>query len=78
MTTPIVHPKSGEEPLAVSPSRRSERNYTAEDFKITMEVGEGSFGRVFLVNRKTDLKKFAIKVVDKHHIIKVCQLTTAS
>ena len=48
--------------------------YSPSDFKITKEVGEGSFGRVFLCNRKSDNKEFAIKMLDKAHILKVRHL----
>jgi serine/threonine protein kinase len=45
--------------------------YQPNDFKILQEVGEGSFGRVYLCTRIKDKKQFAIKSLDKNHLIKV-------
>lgn len=45
-------------------------SYKPSDFKIIKEVGEGSYGRVYLANRVSDNKKVAIKMLDKHHLIK--------
>ena len=45
-------------------------SYQASDFKIIKEVGEGSYGRVYLANRVKDGRKVAIKMLDKHHLIK--------
>jgi len=44
--------------------------YKPSDFKIIKEVGEGSYGRVYLASRASDGKKVAIKMLDKHHLIK--------
>ncbi|CAI2363704.1 unnamed protein product [Moneuplotes crassus] len=44
--------------------------YKPSDFKIVKEVGEGSYGRVYLAKRVSDKKKVAIKMLDKHHLIK--------
>lgn len=44
--------------------------YKPSDFKIIKEVGEGSYGRVYLAKRVSDKKKVAIKMLDKHHLIK--------
>ena len=32
------------------------------------EVGEGSYGRVYLASRNSDGKMVAIKMLDKHHL----------
>lgn len=45
-------------------------SYQPSDFKIIKEVGEGSYGRVYLAERISDGKKVAIKMLDKHHLIK--------
>lgn len=44
--------------------------YHPSDFKMIKEVGEGSYGRVYLAKRVSDGKKVAIKMLDKHHLIK--------
>ena len=47
---------------------KSKVNYKATDFKIVKEVGEGSYGRVYLASRISDGKMVAIKMLDKHHL----------
>lgn len=49
----------------------SAAGYQPNDFKISKEIGEGSFGRVYLCTRISDKKQFAIKSLDKNHLIKV-------
>ena len=57
-----THGVPEEEPKKIS--------YKPSDFKIVKEVGEGSYGRVYLAKRVSDNKKVAIKMLDKHHLIK--------
>lgn len=52
------------------PKKDKKVAYQPSDFKIIKEVGEGSYGRVYLANRVKDDKKVAIKMLDKHHLIK--------
>ena len=52
------------------------RNVT--DFKFGKELGEGSYSTVILATDKISGKQYAVKVLDKRHIIKrkesqVCQ-----
>lgn len=41
-----------------------------EDFEYLKTVGRGSFGRVFLVRKKSDGKPYAMKVLKKDQLIK--------
>jgi 3-phosphoinositide dependent protein kinase-1 len=69
-------PDSGELHLKKSKTTNGSKNdssrvaYRPSDFKIIKEVGEGSYGRVYLAKRVSDGKKVAIKMLDKHHLIK--------
>ena len=45
-------------------------SYSPSDFKIIKEVGEGSYGRVYLASRVKDGLMVAVKMLDKHHLIK--------
>ena len=47
---------------------KSKVTYKPSDFKIMKEVGEGSYGRVYLASRNSDSKMVAIKMLDKHHL----------
>lgn len=38
------------------------------DFSIIKKLGEGAFGQVFLVRRKTDLKEYALKKIIVHKL----------
>ena len=58
------------ESKANSEGENKKKAYQPSDFKIIKEVGEGSYGRVYLANRVTDNRKVAIKMLDKHHLIK--------
>ena len=40
-----------------------------DDFQLIKVLGRGSFGKVFLVRRKSDLQIFAMKVLKKKHLI---------
>ena len=58
---------------------RGEENVTLEDFKIKKVIGQGAFGKVFLVE-KTALhpglaaRTFAMKVLRKEYILSMNQL----
>jgi 3-phosphoinositide dependent protein kinase-1 len=41
-----------------------------EDFQLERILGEGSYSTVFLATDKASKKKYALKVLDKSHIIK--------
>jgi 3-phosphoinositide dependent protein kinase-1 len=43
---------------------------TIEDYEFLKPIGEGAFGTVYLAKEKINDKKFAIKALDKSHIIK--------
>lgn len=43
---------------------------TIEDFDISGVLGQGSYGKVYSAIDKLTKKKFAIKVMDKYHIVK--------
>eukprot|EP00835_Amoeboradix_gromovi_P000469 NODE_16_length_41655_cov_0.272813.p20 type:complete len:155 gc:universal NODE_16_length_41655_cov_0.272813:30434-30898(+) len=43
---------------------------TQEDFEMKDVLGEGSYSTVFLASEKATGKQYAIKVLDKRHIIK--------
>lgn len=42
-----------------------------KDFDIQGVLGEGSFGKVYCAIHKGPKKTYAIKVLDKYHIMKV-------
>ena len=44
------------------------QKFGPESFKTHQLIGEGSFGEVFLVERKLDQKLFAMKVLEKEKI----------
>jgi 3-phosphoinositide dependent protein kinase-1 len=41
-----------------------------DDFQFERILGEGSYSTVFLATEKTSKKKYALKVLDKRHIIR--------
>lgn len=43
---------------------------TLEDFEIKEKIGEGSFGEIFKVIKKSNQKIYAMKVIDKKKIEK--------
>lgn len=49
------------------------RSLSLKDFAITSSLGSGAYGEVFLVRRKADNKKYAMKIIDKEFMIKVIQ-----
>jgi len=50
------------------------RKNTLKDFKILRLLGQGSFGRVFLVEYRGDTKLYAMKVLSKERIFKMRQV----
>lgn len=45
-----------------------------EDFKLVQTLGTGSFGRVMLVKLKKDDSPFALKMLEKAHVVKTKQV----
>ena len=43
---------------------------TIDDFNLLKVVGRGSFGKVYLAQRKSDMKTYAIKTLKKDFIIR--------
>ena len=41
-----------------------------DDFQLMTVIGRGSFGKVFLVKKKTDSKPYAMKILKKDQLIK--------
>ena len=56
----------------VNISKRSESNLriTPDHFVYLKTLGHGSYGHVYLVEHKTTKVKYALKVLEKEHIIK--------
>lgn len=48
-----------------------ESKVKAEDFSVIMQLGRGSFGNVFLVEKCDSKERFALKVLDKEKIFKL-------
>lgn len=44
---------------------------TIDDFEIQGVLGEGSYGKVYCALEKGEKKMYALKVLDKYHIMKV-------
>lgn len=49
----------------------NKRKLAIDDFEIQGTLGEGSYGKVYCALDKSDKKLYAIKVLDKYHIMKV-------
>ena len=58
----ITNSISDEDNLYQSPNQPVEK---IRDFLILKEIGQGSFGSVFLVEKETNKKKYALKVINK-------------
>ena len=56
-------------PLTKSVELGFESEPEMDDFNILKELGEGSFGKVLLVQHKKTNAKYALKVVDKQHVL---------
>ena len=56
-------------PLTKSVELGLESEPEMADFNVLKELGEGSFGKVLLVQHKKTNAKYALKVVDKHHVL---------
>lgn len=52
-------------------STATSKRLNITDYEMQGILGEGSYGKVYLAKEKTSGKKFAIKVLDKYHIMKV-------
>lgn len=55
---------------ATPKSSVAKKKVTIEDFDPIKSLGEGAYGEVMLVALKSNKKKYAMKVLDKHHISK--------
>ena len=49
----------------ISEHRRSSNGVNKQDFKILKVIGRGSFGKVYLVQKKDDEKLYAMKTLKK-------------
>ena len=58
----ISNSNSDEENIYKNPNQPREK---IRDFIILKEIGQGSFGSVFLVEKETNKKKYALKVINK-------------
>ena len=58
----ISNSNSDEENIYQNPNQPREK---IRDFIILKEIGQGSFGSVFLVEKETNKKKYALKVINK-------------
>ena len=58
----ISNSNSDEENIYQNPNQPREK---IRDFIIIKEIGQGSFGSVFLVEKETNKKKYALKVINK-------------
>ena len=56
-------------PLTKSVELGLESEPEMADFNVLKELGEGSFGKVLLVQHKKTNAKYALKVVDKQHVL---------
>ena len=56
-------------PLTQSVELGFESEPEMADFNVLKELGEGSFGKVLLVQHKKTNAKYALKVVDKQHVL---------
>jgi len=45
--------------------KKPENNITKDDFKIVKVIGRGTFGKVFLVKKRSNDKPYAMKVLKK-------------
>lgn len=55
-------------------SKREENKVNISDFEPVQTIGTGSFGRVYLARAKNTDNYYAIKVLEKHQILKMKQL----
>ena len=59
---------------AKAQSRRPRRRVTINDFDLLKVIGKGSFGKVFLARQKATGQVFAIKMLNKPHVVKKKQV----
>ena len=68
----ILNGSEGLNDLLHKPTTESiKQKLSIEDFELQGVLGEGSYGKVYCAIEKQKQKKFAIKVQDKYHIMKV-------
>ena len=51
--------------------KNMDEDVSLKDFELSGVLGQGSFGKVFVAKKRDDNKVYAIKVLDKYHILKV-------
>ncbi len=51
--------------------KSSQRKRTIEDFEMIGILGEGNYGKVYAAVEKSNRKPYAIKILDKYHVMKV-------
>jgi len=62
--------KSDQEDMAPFSSQEKDSKVCLEDFDLLKVLGEGSFGKVFLVRKKDNKRLYAMKVLRKEYIAK--------
>lgn len=58
------------EKASIDEGTHKQKKKTIEDFEIHGVIGEGSFAKVYSASDKSDNKTYAIKILDKYHIMK--------
>ena len=61
------------DPIEEQKPKRPANAANKEDFSFIKVVGQGSYGKVFLVQHKKNLKHFAMKVIKKELVFRTCQ-----
>ena len=51
------------------PSNSNKKGYSSSDFQQIKKLGEGSYGKVYLVKRKSDGEYFALKRIKKENFV---------
>ena len=71
----MVNGKQSQDGHSLGTSGSHKRKMTIDDFEIQGVLGEGSYGKVYCAVEKSENKSYAIKVLDKYHIMKVIEYT---